>query len=645
MLTRQPQTIPDQNPTEMVTPRAVVFGMICSLILGVADPYTNMIVQGSYLGSNFTPIGVVFLFAIVVGIINTILRICYPKYSLTQGELTVVYIMSLIASAIPSYGLAEVLLPAMASMYYATPENRWLDNVQPLIEPWLMPQHPETIRSFFEGLPRGETIPWGDWAIPLISWLSFILVLYFVLFCITVILRKQWVENERLAFPLVKLPAEMIDPGNESKSLLPPFFRNRIMWSGFAIPFIINGWNSIHNYIYFFPTIYFQESISFFNNQVTLPINLSFPILGFAYLLSLEISFSLWLFFIISRLQNLANSTFGIDLAGSTVLPGEYQMFGALLVLAGFSIWLARDHICEVFSNVFKRKPVEDENESLSYRVSVIGGLLGIIFLFFWLWMIGLSLWVAFVLLVLVLAIYIGFTRIVAEGGVIFAETLNPQEFMIHGFTGPILGSQNLISIGLTKFWFTHTRTLIMTSMANSLKLADIVNIRNQRWLTTAIATAILSSLVGSIYTIIYLAYEYGGINLNWHFFGELQQDRFSYYLTTITSTSEPFRRWAFFGIGAGIMWSLMFLRQKFIWWPLHFIGFPVGASTPLVTAWFSIFLAWMIKGLILKYGGIKIYHKLLPFFLGLILGEFFSAGIWVIIDGLTGITGHVIFN
>ena len=199
--------------------------------------------------------------------------------------------------------------------------------------------------------------------------------------------------------------------------------------------------------------------------------------------------------------------------------------------------------------------------------------------------------------------------------------------------------------IGLTNFWFTHTRTLIMPSMANSLKLADIVNIRNQRWLTTAIATAILSSLVGSIYTIIYLAYEYGGINLNWHFFGELQQDRFSYYLTTITSTSEPFRRWAFFGIGAGIMWSLMFLRQKFIWWPLHFIGFPVGASTPLVTAWFSIFLAWMIKGLILKYGGIKIYHKLLPFFLGLILGEFFSAGIWVIIDGLTGITGHVIFN
>ncbi len=52
-----------------------------------------------------------------------------------------------------------------------------------------------------------------------------------------------------------------------------------------------------------------------------------------------------------------------------------------------------------------------------------------------------------------------------------------------------------------------------------------------------------------------------------------------------------------------------------------------------------------MIKGIILKYGGIKTYRLMMPFFLGLILGEFASAGLWVIIDGLTGITGHVIFN
>ena len=644
---KQHENLHHSFPHEMVTPRAVLVGLGCSLILGVADPYANMIIKGSYLGSNFTPIGVVFLFAIIVGIINTLLRVANPRYALSPGELAVVYIMSLIASAIPSYGLTEVLLPAMASMYYATPENKWFETIVPNLESWLMPQNPDTIRAFFEGLPQGGSIPWGDWVTPLAAWLSFVLVLYFVIFCITVILRKQWIERERLVFPLVKLPTEMIALGEEAHtSPVAAFFRNKVMWTGFLIPFMINSWNSIHNYIYFFPTIDFTESIGLFNNQLVLPINLSFPLLGFGYLLSLEVSFSLWLFFLISRIQNLINAMFGIDVAGNTTLPGTHQMFGALFVLVLFGLWMARGHLKDVVRKAFTGDPsVDDSNECLSYRLAVIGGGLGLLFLLGWLMMIGMAWWLAIFLLGLVLIIYIGFARIVAEGGVIFAETLNPQDFMIHGFTGPFLGPRNLVSIGLTKFWMTHTRTLIMPSMANSLKLADSARIKNQRRLTVAMGLAVIGSLAGSIYAVMYLAYEYGGINLNWHFFGELQQNRFNYYAATINATSDPTGRWFFFGMGGGIMWLLMIMRQTFIWWPLHFIGFPVGASAPLAAGWFSIFMAWMLKGLILKYGGVNIYRAMLPFFLGLILGEFVSAGLWVIIDGLTGITGHVIFN
>lgn len=633
-------------PKEMVTPRAIAVGMVCSLILGVADPYANMIIKGSYLGSTFTPIGVVFLFAILVGLVNTVLRGMNPRAALTPGELAVVYIMSLVASAIPSYGLTEVLLPAIASMYYATPENKWFEDIVPRIQPWLMPQDPESVRSFFEGLPQGESIPWGGWATPLAVWLSFVLVLYFVMFCVTVILRKQWIERERLVFPLVKLPTEMIDPGDDGRSPVAAFFRNRLMWMGFAIPFLINGWNSIHNYVYFFPTIDFNESIALFNNQLVLPLNLSFPLVGFGYLLSLEVSFSLWLFFLISRTQNLLNASFGFDIAGNTTLPGAYQAFGALFTLVFFGLWMARSHINDVCRKAFKGDPdVDDSGESLSYRAAVFGGGLGVAFLIGWMVMIGLSLWVAILVFLLVFVVYVGFSRIVAEGGVLFAETLNPQDFIISGFTGPLLGAGNLVGLGLTKFWMTHTRTLIMPSMANSLKLGDAAGIVNTRWLAAAIGLAILTSMAASIYTVMFLAYEYGGINLNWHFFGELQQSRFGYYGANITSTSDPFGRWFFFGVGVVIMWALMVVRQRFIWWPVHFIGFTVGASAPLAAGWFSIFLAWMLKGLILKYGGIQVYRSMLPFFLGLILGEFTSAGLWVIIDALTGITGHVIFN
>jgi len=93
-------------------------------------------------------------------------------------------------------------------------------------------------------------------------------------------------------------------------------------------------------------------------------------------------------------------------------------------------------------------------------------------------------------------------------------------------------------------------------------------------------------------------------------------------------------------------MSTLLFLRHRFIWWPLHPIGFPIANTYTIVSyGWFSIFLAWLFKTIILKYGGISIYRALLPFFLGLVLGEFTTACMWVFIDGYYGVEGNMIFN
>lgn len=83
------------------------------------------------------------------------------------------------------------------------------------------------------------------------------------------------------------------------------------------------------------------------------------------------------------------------------------------------------------------------------------------------------------------------------------------------------------------------------------------------------------------------------------------------------------------------------FMRNRLLWWPIHPMGLAVGATWPMQCVWFSIFIAWMIKAVILKYGGIGIFRKLRPLFLGLILGGFATAGIWLIIDFFTGMVGN----
>jgi hypothetical protein len=50
---------------------------------------------------------------------------------------------------------------------------------------------------------------------------------------------------------------------------------------------------------------------------------------------------------------------------------------------------------------------------------------------------------------------------------------------------------------------------------------------------------------------------------------------------------------------------------------------------------WACIFLAWAAKALITRYGGAKAYRAALPFFVGLVLGEFAIGSIWGILGAI----------
>ena len=56
---------------------------------------------------------------------------------------------------------------------------------------------------------------------------------------------------------------------------------------------------------------------------------------------------------------------------------------------------------------------------------------------------------------------------------------------------------------------------------------------------------------------------------------------------------------------------------------------------------WLPVFMAWLIKALVLRYGGLRGYRAALPFFIGLVLGEFALGFVRTVLDGTLGLSVH----
>ena len=82
--------------------------------------------------------------------------------------------------------------------------NEWVANIHQYLPLWAFPSNEgDAMRWFYEGLPEGQEVPFDVWLIPLAWTLSLILAIYFMCFAIVVVFRRQWVEHERLIFPLM----------------------------------------------------------------------------------------------------------------------------------------------------------------------------------------------------------------------------------------------------------------------------------------------------------------------------------------------------------------------------------------------------------------------------------------------------------
>ncbi len=143
--------------------------------------------------------------------LNTILAQVLPRWALRQGELLTIFAMVWIVGTIPQWGWMEYWVALMAApAYMATPENQWAEVFLPYM-PWhVFPDSsPRVVESFWLGLNQGTPVPWDGWYAPIGQWFGVSMAMVIVGFSLVVIFQKQWVEAEKLTFPLARMPLDL----------------------------------------------------------------------------------------------------------------------------------------------------------------------------------------------------------------------------------------------------------------------------------------------------------------------------------------------------------------------------------------------------------------------------------------------------
>ncbi len=616
-----------------------------------------MMTGASRMASGFTTGAALFLFFFLAGAINPVVKAIRPGWALLRGELMLVYGMMMVACALPTTGLVAYHLPIMVlGFYYATPENDWAHVIHPHIADWMVPQDARAIKHFFEGLPVGESIPWGVWALPLACWGLFFAALYLVMISVAVILRKQWMEHEHLIYPIAQLPLAM-SREDEGGSPINPFFKDGLMWLGFALPVLLTTSEALHQYDPIFPSarsvLYPGTTLPILRNTTAINFLLSFPILGFSYLIRLDIAFGFWFFNLLSSLMlgvfrfTGIQSTEHLDFAANSPILA-HQGMGAMIVLCLGGLWTARSHLRTVLRGAFgPQAEVDDEDEIMSYRAAVFSTLGGSLFMLLVLHAGGLPLWAGATLLCIAFILFIGITRIVVEGGMASCRApLIAPNFVVSGMGTSAVGASGMTTMAYTYSWAADVRTFVMASVAHTLKLVHESGLGgNRRLVFWSLAAAVVVTMVSSCWMMLTLAYKFGGINLNAGYFQLITMTPLTYLDFHLKNPMPPhWGGWIQTGVGAGLMGLLMFVRQRVLWWPLHPLGLPISATRIMDLVWFSVFLAWFAKLMILRYGGPGLFLRLRPFFLGMILGQFVVAGVWIVIDYITGMQDNMVF-
>ena len=652
----------------IVTFRGFIVGLLLCAFVAALNCWMETVYNVHMIGGIQMPFVALFVLLILIVGVNVALRVLknvpgFKPFSVT--ELMTTYAMMVFGALLSTPGCDNVFLTTGPTLfYYQTPENKWASLFYHFIPSWFAPgwdgvrfQH-EVIDPLYLGGLHFSQIPWHAWTAMLIAWSIFMGFCYALMFFTALLFRKQWIEREALAFPLVEVPLQMVEIEKEGQN--PPtaaFWGNRLMWLGFGLALFFHffkGMNSIWPDWPIFPVNSFGNvSISFpdqpWNAIPTVTASVYLGGIGIAYLLTREISFSFWFFFIVYLLEYAVAGMLGFPIAGmhkSGVGSHPdfliYQSVGGWLMMGLLLFWTAREYLFRVGKAAFTNNRT-DADEPFSARFMVFGFIISFAGLIGWSWFAGINVFIALIFFGIYLLTSLVLTRTVIEGGFMFPQ---PPFLALETMMGSGLGYNAVGAANLTKLSFIQPsimvdmRTNILPAFLHVMKISKEVGLdkRNLRRMLWCCVAAVVVAFAVTIVASIYALYSTGGLQAySWFSNGAAQNSLKSTASAITTGYPVDPGNILWIVIGAALVLLMMAARSRFLWFPFNPLGYLVAAAFPITNLWFSFFLGWAIKSLIMKYGGSDTYARVRPFMIGLILGNAMAMMLWMFIGLYTG--------
>jgi hypothetical protein len=648
---------------------ALITGLIFVVLFAALTPYNNVKLQNSPLAGGHFPLAAFGCLLFLLTIINPVLSLFRKGWRFHFHELLLVWSMVTVATGVAYTGLMRTFIVNITTpVWFTTTASNLGQILPPLLPGSLFPKDPELVRTLYGGIEGGidmtwwqvlSLIPWHSWVLPMAWWGLFMLFVYTAMVGMVGIFSHQWVENEKMNFPLLRVP-EILGEESEQGRLW-KFFTHRYFIIGFSIPLFLHLFNGLNTYfpqVPQIPTLVLAQPYipregllsGFYKAKIYI-----YPaFIGFAFLTSKQVSFSLWSFFILGGLLPGLLQSLGWHLPaaalGTTFGPvvsrvEEMQMVGAFAVFFLFILWLSRDHLRLVFLSVFRgREMIQECHGLLCPRLALFiftGGFIGVAV---WLHLFGMDLLPTLMFLVICFMLQLVNSRLICQGGLPYLTMpLAPPDGFLAFFQTRLIAPVTLyMALVVQKVTFLDIRESLMPSLFHSAKLSE-GSAPRFRFLF-GLLLAIFVGVVISFVAYLALYYRFGLNTLPDEWAIETTRRVHENFANLLNHPEEP-KRWSmiFTMVGVGVMTLLVAGYHHFIWWPLHPIGYLTTYSSAMQILWFGFFIGWLCNTVVLRYGDVALFKEVRRAFVGLIVGDIVMAILWLIVGLFTSVSYHVL--